>query len=313
MERCALIDFDRYVEQAKSYGEWPGGHVEMSSGRVEGLSYRLYRQTAANEDVMVVYHGGGVNSAAGYDVLARQLAAEPTLAVCLVDIRGHGDSTGERGTVERPERIWRDVDVILAEMRRRFPLARRHLLGHSSGAGMLLNYLTRYPGEQQADSLILLAPELGPFSGIARDLAAARFAQVRQWPFVANALSGGRWFGQSRAASLNFPPAVLAASPDFVCQYSVNMANALTPRAPAKQLAALRLPTLLLAAAQDELFNAQAMQRFVEQHGSVHVALGLLEGSTHLSCVFDAHRLVLQHISRAFAIGSDERLSGERF
>lgn len=206
MERCALIDFDRYVEQAKSYGEWPGGHVEMSSGRVEGLSYRLYRQTAASADVMVVYHGGGVNSAAGYDVLARQLAAEPTLAVCLVDIRGHGDSRGERGTVERPERIWRDVDIILAEMRCRFPLARRHLLGHSSGAGMLLNYLTRYPGEQQADSLIMLAPELGPFSGMARDLAAeARFAQVRQWPFVANALSGGRWFGQSRAVSLNFP------------------------------------------------------------------------------------------------------------
>lgn len=312
MERCALIDFDRYVEQAKSYGEWPGGHVDMSSGCVEGLSYRLYRHAAASEDAIVVYHGGGVNSAAGYDVLARQLAAEPTLAVCLVDIRGHGDSTGERGTVERPERIWRDVDVILAEMRRRFPLARRHLLGHSSGAGMLLNYLTRYPGEQRADSLIMLAPELGPFSGMARDLAAtARFAQVRQWPFVANALSGGRWFGQVRAVSLNFPPAVLAAAPDFVCQYSVNMANALTPRAPARQLAALRLPTLLLAAAQDELFNAQAMQRFVEQHGNAQTAFGLLEGSTHLSCVFDAHRLVLQHISRAAATGSDEGPAGE--
>ncbi len=106
--------------------------------------------------------------------------------------------------------------------------------------------------------------------------------------FVANALSGGRWFGQSRAVSLNFP-AVLAAAPDVVCQYSVNMANALTPRTPAKQLAALRLPTLLLAAAQDELFSAQSLQRFVEQHGSVHVAFGLLEGSTHLSCVFEAH------------------------
>lgn len=313
-ERCELIDFDRYVEQAKSYGEWPGAQVGTLSGCVEGLSYRLYRQTAESEDVIVVYHGGGVNSAAGYDILARQLAAEPTLAVCLVDIRGHGDSTGERGTVERPERIWRDVDVILAEMRLRFPLARRHLLGHSSGAGMLLNYLTRYPCEQQADSLILLAPELGPFSGMARDLAAAaRFAQVRQWPFVANALSGGRWFGQSRAVSLNFPPAVLAASPDFVCQYSVNMANALTPRTPAKQLAALRLPTLLLAAAQDELFSAQSLQRFVEQHGSVHVAFGLLEGSTHLSCVFEAHGPILQHISRAFALGADEGLSGERF
>lgn len=158
MERCALIDFDRYVEQVKSYGEWPGAQVGMLSGCVEGLSYRLYRQTAESEDAIVVYHGGGVNSAAGYDVLARQLAAEPTLAVCLVDIRGHGDSAGER-TVERPERIWRDVDVILAEMRLRLPLARRHLLGHSSGAGMLLNYLTRYPCEQQADSLVMLAPE----------------------------------------------------------------------------------------------------------------------------------------------------------
>ncbi|HGE6659065.1 TPA: alpha/beta fold hydrolase [Serratia marcescens] len=104
---------------------------------------------------------------------------------------------------------------------------------------------------------------------------------------------------------------MLAAAPDFVCQYSVNMANALTPRAPARQLAALRLPTLLLAAVQDELFNAQAMQRFVEQHGNAQTAFGLLEGSTHLSCVFDAHRLVLQHISRAAATGSDEGPAGE--
>ncbi|SUI81637.1 Putative lysophospholipase [Serratia marcescens] len=96
-ERCALIDFDRYVEQAKSYGEWSAGHVDMSSGRIDGLSYRLYRHTAESEDVIVVYHGGGVNSAAGYDVLARQLAVVPTLAVCLVDIRGHGDSAGEKG------------------------------------------------------------------------------------------------------------------------------------------------------------------------------------------------------------------------
>lgn len=89
------------------------------------------------------------------------------------------------------------------------------------------------------------------------------------------------------------------------------MANALTPRTPARQLAALRLPTLLLAAAQDELFNAQAMQRFVKQHGNAQTAFGLLEGSTHLSCVFDAHHLVLQHISRAAATGSDEGPAGE--
>ena len=46
MERCDLIDFDRYVEQAKSYGEWPGAQVGTLSGCVEGLSYRLYRPRA---------------------------------------------------------------------------------------------------------------------------------------------------------------------------------------------------------------------------------------------------------------------------
>lgn len=170
---------------------------------------------------------------------------------------------------------------------------------------MLLNYLTRYPCEQQVDSLTLLAPELGPFSGMARDLPAAAVlpgvamafcGQCVQRRAVVWAISGGQ---------PEFSPAVLAAAPDVVCQYSVNMANALTPRTPAKQLAALRLPTLLLAAAQDELFSAQSLQRFVEQHGSVHVAFGLLEGSTHLSCVFEAHDHVLRYLSRVFAGASD--------
>ncbi|WP_235207268.1 alpha/beta hydrolase [Pectobacterium brasiliense] len=233
-----MIDFNNYTELAKHYEESLDIVAKITAGSVENLSYRLYRQDAEPTDVIIVYHGGGVNRDAGYDILARQLSTFQELAICLVDIRGHGCSAGERGTVAQPERIWRDVDVIMAEMHRYFPQARRHLFGHSSGAGMLLNYFTRYPFEQQADSLIMLAPELGPFSGTARD-AASRFAQVCQWPFIVNALSGGRLCGQYRAVSLNFPSEVLEIAPSFVRQYSVNMANALTPRNPGKQLAAL--------------------------------------------------------------------------
>ncbi|RJL53458.1 alpha/beta fold hydrolase [Pectobacterium carotovorum] len=187
------------------------------------------------------------------------------------------------------------VDVIMAEMHRYFPQARRHLFGHSSGAGMLLNYFTRYPFEQQADSLIMLAPELGPFSGTARD-AASRFAQVRQWPFIVNVLSGERLCGQYRAVSLNFPPEVLKMAPSFVRQYSVNIANALTLRNPGKQLAALPVPTLLLAAAQDELFSPQAIRNLVEKHGSDLLEFRCIEDSTHLVCVFEAHCDIHQYV-----------------
>ncbi|MBN3264446.1 alpha/beta fold hydrolase [Pectobacterium brasiliense] len=290
-----MIDFNSYTELAKHYEESLDIVVKITAGSVENLSYRLYRQDAEPTDVIIVYHGGGVNRDAGYDILARQLSTFQELAICLVDIRGHGCSAGERGTVAQPERIWRDVDVIMAEMHRYFPQSRRHLFGHSSGAGMLLNYFTRYPFEQQADSLIMLAPELGPFSGTARD-AASRFAQVRQWPFIVNVLSGGRLCGQYRAVSLNFPPEVLEMAPSFVRQYSVNMANALTPRNPGKQLAALPVPTLLLAAAQDELFSPQAIRNLVEKHGSDRLEFRCIEDSTHLVCVFEAHRDIHQYV-----------------
>lgn len=293
----ALIDFNSYLEKAKHYDETLDVAATVTAGNVDGLSYCLYRQSDEPEEVIIVYHGGGVNRDAGYSILARQFLAVQRIAVCLVDIRGHGYSTGERGAVERPERIWRDVDVVMAEMRRCFPLARRHLFGHSSGAGMLLNYFTRYLFKQRADSLIMLAPELGPFAGTAYDVpSASRFAQVRQWPFIVNALSGGRLFGQYRAVRLNFPPAVCETTPSLVRQYSVNMANALTPRNPAKQLTALPVPTLLLAARQDELFSPEAMCDFVDKYGNAQLKFRVIEDSTHLMCVFEAQRYVHQHI-----------------
>lgn len=297
-EESTLIDFISYAEKAKHYDDTLGSTAKIISGSVEGLSYRLYQHASDASDVIIVYHGGGVNREAGYDILARQLSADRTLAVCLVDIRGHGYSTGERGTVERPDRIWRDVDAILTEIRGCLPHARRHLLGHSSGAGMLLNYFTCYQPEQRADSLIMLAPALGPFAGTARNAdSASSFAHVRQWPFVVNALSGGRLFGHYRAINLNFPQSALESAANVVRQYSVNMANALTPRHPAKQLASLPLPTLFLVAEQDELFCPKAMRIFANKHGNTQLEFQAIGDSTHLECVFEAHHYIHHYMA----------------
>lgn len=293
-----LIDFHHYIAQAKHYDETLSTSASIIPGNVSGLNYKLYQQLDEPDNVVIVYHGGGVNHTAGYTILACQLSAIPGVAVCLVDIRGHGESTGERGKVDRPESIWEDVDILLQEMSSRFPKARRHLFGHSSGAGMLLNYLTRYPYQQQADSLIMLAPELGPFAKIAPATPITeKFAKVRQWPFIINAISGGHLFGQFPAIRLNFPAAVLETTPDLVCKYSVNMANALTPRHPAKQLIALPIPTLFLAAGRDELFSAQSLADFASQHGNAQLQFRLLENSTHLDCIFSAYQEVRQYLA----------------
>lgn len=292
-----MIDFDQFNQQADRLDATLPQSERVNTARMDGLRYRLYPPRHATQDVIIVYHGGGVNLDAGYDILARQLH-DDTTAVCLVDIRGHGGSLGAKGQVARPDRIWRDVDTLLTSLRAFFPQARLHLLGHSSGGGMLINYFTRHRPQSPADSLILIAPELGPFaSEVRRSGVKVPFAEVRQWPFVINALSGGLLFGNYPAVALNFPPDVKASEPDFVQHYSVNMANALTPRYPAKQLAALPLPVLLLAAEKDELFSADAMREFAEKHGNEALRFGVIANSTHLDCLFFASQAIRQHLS----------------
>lgn len=262
-----------------------------------GLCYRLYQPQQRADNLIVVYHGGGVNMDAGYDILARQLSTDGGIAVCLVDIRGHGRSAGDKGQVAHATLIWRDVDTLLSEMRSLLPQARIHLLGHSSGCGMLINYFTRYQPQQKADSLMLLAPEFGPFAaGVRRKVNTVPFANVRQWPFIINALTGGRLFGDYPAVELNFPPDIKTLRPEFVQRYSVNMANALTPRHPATQLAALPLPTLLLVAENDELFITQAMAAFADQHGNAQLRFSIIQNSSHLDCLFYARQQICQHL-----------------
>jgi len=292
-----VINFDHFNQQAEQLEATLPLPARVNTLQIEGLRYRLYQPQRTADDLVMVYHGGGVHLDAGYDILARQLSHDERIAVCLVDIRGHGGSTGAKGQVAAASMVWHDVDTLLAEMHRLFPQARIHLLGHSSGGGMLINYFTRYHPQQPSDSLTLLAPELGPFAPeVRRSQVSVPFADVRQWPFIVNALSGGWLFGNYPAVQLNFPENVKASEPDFVQYYNVNMANALTPRHPAKQLAALPLPTLLLAAADDELFSAQAMAVFAKQHGNEKLRFSIIENSSHLDCLLYAGDKIRQQL-----------------
>ena len=292
-----MINFEYFNQQAVQLDAILPQTARVNTSKIDGLRYRLYQPKKIAEDLVIVYHGGGVHLDAGYGILARQLSNDASIAVCLVDIRGHGCSQGARGEIASPSMIWRDVDTLLAGMRELFPHMHIHLLGHSSGAGMLINYFTCHHPQQSSDSLILIAPELGPFANkVRRSQVETPFAEVRQWPFILNALTGGLLFGNYPAVHLNFPKDLRASELNFVQYYSVNMANALTPRYPAKQLAALPLPVLLLAAGNDELFSARAMGEFAENNGNGQLRFEVIENGTHLDCLFLAERVIRQHL-----------------
>ncbi|EHK0943487.1 TPA: alpha/beta hydrolase [Citrobacter farmeri] len=294
-----MIDFINFNDRYKQLRTLLPHANNVAEYLIAGLNIRIFEPASAVEDVLIVYHGGGVNSDAGYDILAHQISHRGSICTCLIDIRGHGRSLGNKGSVSNPKQVWQDIDTVLENVRVKFPRARVHLLGHSSGGGMLINYFTRFTPSQQSDSLILLAPEFGPFAPakICRR-SMVPFASVSKWPFVLNTLSVGLLCGNRYAVTLNFPNEVMLLRPEFVQRYSVNMANALTPRQPARQIAALPLPVTVLIAEKDELFDARQMSEFVEGCGNPNLHSRIIEHSKHLDCIFDISEEILQHLNR---------------
>lgn len=269
--------------------------VRVPAADETDLACEIHRPSGAISDLLVFYHGGGANRRAGYGRLAAGLVCHAPLAVCLVDMRGHGDSGGRRGHAEIPWVIWDDVDCVVSQMTRDFPGVAIHLGGHSSAAGMLLNYRTVHRPRTEVRSLVLLAPEFGYRAGLyrPRDRSHGPFARVRLWPFLLNAFSGGMIGGGLPAVSLNYQGSRLAEEIGCVSRYTVNMALAVTPADPAGQLGQLDLPTWVGIADEDELVDAAKLDAFLARHGPSALRREVIAGTTHLRIIVDAVTPVL--------------------
>lgn len=283
------IDFRRFIQQLEGEPAAPGQPQWLRTETPSiDLAHQIHLPDGAFEGLLIFYHGGAAHGRAGYDRMAQRLVEAAPIAVCLPDIRGHGASGGKRGHAAAPVRVWDDVDRLVAAMREQFPEMRIHLGGHSSGAGMLLNHLTRRPPQTQADSLILLAPELGWRAGLYHNGSRfGSFARVRIWPFMLAALSGELFGNGIPAVHFDLPTEALDA-PGLVSHYTVGMANALTPDNPARQLQRLTIPTHIGIAGSDQLINADRLAAFITQQKNPNIHVTRLADTDHLGAILDA-------------------------
>jgi alpha-beta hydrolase superfamily lysophospholipase len=159
-------DFEERLANSASVGPTEVQFIAADAGGID-LAYEVFTPPGNFSDLLVFYHGGGSNMHAGYDRLASELASRAPLAVCLPDMRGHGASGGRRGHADTPTDVWKDVDCLVARLARDFRV-RIHLGGHSSAAGMLVNYCILHTPQTNVSSLILLAPEFGFRAGLYR-------------------------------------------------------------------------------------------------------------------------------------------------
>ena len=183
--------------------------------------------------------------------------------------------------------------------------------GHSSGAGLALNYAGR-PDRVPVTGYAFLAPQLGPQAHAGRASLSAPFAEVDGAAFAAYFASGRAQHGHDYAVHFNYPQELLARDPGLVSAITVNVSVALTPAAPASQVAALDRPLGLWIGSDDELFDPGAVLAYADRATRVRArsAASIIPGAKHLSVLVRAHETIGPWITQTVAQATSQRHSG---
>ena len=124
--------------------------VESHQEKIAGASglnlfVRSWRPAGKARGIVVLCHG--FNSHSGYYVSTAEQLAARGLTVFALDLRGRGQSDGERFFVEKMEDYVNDVATVVALAKSREPGLPLYLLGHSAGGVTACLYALDYQPE----------------------------------------------------------------------------------------------------------------------------------------------------------------------
>jgi alpha-beta hydrolase superfamily lysophospholipase len=217
----------------------------------------------------------GFNSHGGYyGWVAEQLVAAG-LAVYAVDLRGRGQSDGERFYVEKFADYVDDVSAVVRLAKSREPGLPTFLLGHSAGGVVACLYALDYPRE--LSGLIsasfahdIPAPDfvLAVFKGMSHVAPHAHILHLKNEIFTRD------------------PKAVQAMDADPLIAHETQPTKTLAEMVRAderlkKEFPLITLPVLILHGTADKATNPRGSQRFYDAVGSPDKTLKLYDGHFH--------------------------------
>ncbi|MCF7801916.1 MAG: lysophospholipase [Candidatus Marinimicrobia bacterium] len=104
---------------------------------------RLFRQSWYPAEkpraVVIIVHGIAEHS--GRYAHVAECLCQNRIAVETFDLRGHGQSEGERIYIDRFSQFLNDLEHFILEVRRRYPSGPLYLLGHSMGGAIVTDFI----------------------------------------------------------------------------------------------------------------------------------------------------------------------------
>ena len=252
-------------------------HREDQFQTGDGLTLHENRWLPEGDPVAVVVVVHGVIEHSGrYAELAVELNRHG-IAVCAVDLRGHGRSQGARAWVDRFEQYTNDVEAYLERVHKAHPDRPLFLFGHSMG-GLIVAWLAA-TGELNVRGLLFSAPAI--------ELPDTLFPLLRRVAALASKLFPRLRLVKVSGTRLSRDPEVIAQFQDDPLVFH--------GRLPARtgyeiiraagdvhgRLESITLPFLVLHGTGDVVTAAEGSRRLVALAGSTDKTLKLYEGLYH--------------------------------
>jgi len=238
------------------------------------LHGKCWQPEAAPSAVVCLVHGLGEHGGR-YSHMAHYLVSHG-YALLAFDLRGHGESGGQRGHSPSYGRVMADVDDFLSEAARRFPDRKLFLYGHSLGGNLALNYaLRRRPA-------LAGVVATGPLLRLAFPAPVAQMALGRTMRRIRPSLSMRN--GLERAALSRDPQVVKAYSDDplvhdrLSARFGMDFLDA--GEWAMQHAAEFPLPLLLMHGSADRLCSSPASQEFSAKVGAL-CTLRIWDGFYH--------------------------------
>lgn len=242
---------------------------------VKGLqiAYRTWAPPSAPRAVMIIVPG--FNSHSGYYLWAADRLLELGLAVYAVDLRGRGQSDGERFYVQEFSEYVADVDGLVRIARAAHPGLPVFLLGHSAGGVVSCLYALEHQSELaglicESFAFQVPAPDfaLAVFKGLAHIAPHAHVLRLKNEDFSRD------------------PAVVQAMNADPLIAHETQPTQTLAEMVRAdERLKAefpdFKLPLLILHGTQDKATRPSGSQMFHDKAGSSDKTLKLYEGMYH--------------------------------
>jgi alpha-beta hydrolase superfamily lysophospholipase len=192
------------------------------------------------------------------------------------DLRGHGQSAGQRGHTPAYDNLMEDIADFIADAQKRYPGLPVFLYGHSMGGNQVINYVLRFPQGLKA----VIAT--GPWLKLAFDPPAFQAWMAKVINGLAPAMSFDSTLDQS----------FLARDPEVVRKYatdplvhpkiSARLVNGISDNGlwALEHAAELKIPMLLMHGSGDKITSAPASQEFAKKAGQL-VTLRIWDGFYH--------------------------------